>query len=220
MIVYKLTNKINGKVYIGITTKGLEKRIRNHWNHAKFGIHRPLYTAMRKYGLDSFESTILAIPNSIEEMKALEIYFIESHGSTSREKGYNVTLGGEGAYGARHSPEVREFLSRKAKERGTSHLIDAYKAAWLDPVKREAMTEQRKGRVWSEETREKSIAARTGQKRGRTAQTEKMEAVMAVRCGPEHKSVLVQRGGKPVCIFCERRRKRESRERKAAPVMV
>ncbi len=52
MIIYKLTNKINGKVYIGLTTRTLEERINQHHYDCSHRVDRSLYRAMRKYYRD------------------------------------------------------------------------------------------------------------------------------------------------------------------------
>lgn len=58
MLIYKITNQVNGKCYIGQTIKSAEERWKEHRQHA-FGTHpndqnKALYRAIRKYGLDNF----------------------------------------------------------------------------------------------------------------------------------------------------------------------
>lgn len=53
MIIYKITNSINGKVYIGLTTVTLEARWRGHIRDSRV-CDRHLYRSMRKYGLENF----------------------------------------------------------------------------------------------------------------------------------------------------------------------
>lgn len=55
MIIYKITNKINGKVYIGQTTDSLSRRKSGHIQAATSGSKSKLYSAMRKYGVENFE---------------------------------------------------------------------------------------------------------------------------------------------------------------------
>ena len=52
MIVYKITNNINSKIYIGITINSLEQRFKQHLRDAKRKKQYPLYEAMKKYGKD------------------------------------------------------------------------------------------------------------------------------------------------------------------------
>lgn len=52
--IYKITNKINGKVYIGKTTKTVQERWKEHLRESRTerSENRPLYRAIRKYGVD------------------------------------------------------------------------------------------------------------------------------------------------------------------------
>lgn len=94
--IYIYRNKINQKVYIGQSTN-IERRIKEH-NSRAFQVNSGDYNsnlskAIRKYGLDNFEiSTITSC--SKEELDNLEIYYINYYQSYLKEKGYNMTLGG------------------------------------------------------------------------------------------------------------------------------
>ena len=63
--IYQITNDINGKVYIGKTEQSIEKRFSEHCQDAykERNITRPLYSAMRKYGLEHFHIEMLDIDN-------------------------------------------------------------------------------------------------------------------------------------------------------------
>lgn len=95
--VYKITNNINNKVYIGCS-KDIEKRLENHKLYYKYvNIEqfnkKYLYKAMRKYGIENFTFEILEeTPNYFEREK----YWIEYYKSNDSMKGYNLTAGGEG----------------------------------------------------------------------------------------------------------------------------
>lgn len=94
--IYIYRNKINQKVYIGQSTN-IERRIKEH-NSRAFQVNSGDYNsnlskAIRKYGLDNFEiNTITSC--SKEELDNLEIYYINYYQSYLKEKGYNMTLGG------------------------------------------------------------------------------------------------------------------------------
>lgn len=77
MIVYKISNDINGKLYIGITTCQLEVRWKGHLHDADRGIERPLYRAMRKYGKEHFKIEQIDTANTPEELGEKERYYIK-----------------------------------------------------------------------------------------------------------------------------------------------
>jgi len=97
MLVYKITNNVNGYGYIGITQCSLAKRWREHLSAARTGSDKRLYKAMRKYGTDSFGITVLYEATSFQELQAVEKGAIAEHGTHANGgKGYNLTSGGEG----------------------------------------------------------------------------------------------------------------------------
>ena len=91
--IYKITNKLNGKIYIGKTYLTIEKRFREHCSDSqREGFEkRPLYAAMRKYGIDNFQIETI---EQTEEPEMREKYWIEYYGSF--KNGYNATTGGDG----------------------------------------------------------------------------------------------------------------------------
>lgn len=93
--IYKITNKVNGKIYIGKTLGSIEKRWKEHCNDylKQRKEKRPLYSAMKKYGVENFY--IEVVEECSEEVLAeREIYWIERYGSF--KYGYNATIGGDG----------------------------------------------------------------------------------------------------------------------------
>jgi group I intron endonuclease len=106
-IIYKVTNKINGKIYIGQTSQGLESRKYDHENRA---IHNStnmtISKALNKYGFENFIWEILEKCDSKEELDEMEFHYIVSYKSNIRKFGYNNTLGGEGSYGFKHTKEA------------------------------------------------------------------------------------------------------------------
>jgi len=96
MIVYKATNKVNGKVYIGITSATLEKRIKQHEERSRTQKHNyKFYNAIRKYGIDSFNFEAIDMARDQTELQSKEIYWIKYFNSF--KNGYNSTFGGEGS---------------------------------------------------------------------------------------------------------------------------
>lgn len=93
--IYKITNDVNGKVYIGKTNYSIEKRFREHCSDAmrERCEKRPLYSAMRKYGFEHFHIEQLE-EVSLSDACEREKYWIESY--KSFHNGYNATMGGDG----------------------------------------------------------------------------------------------------------------------------
>jgi len=92
--IYLIENKINKKKYIGQTQYSLEIRMKDHLKSSSRFFNRPLYYAIRKYGIESFEISILEICD-IELLSDKEKNWIQYY-NTYYGDGYNATLGGEG----------------------------------------------------------------------------------------------------------------------------
>lgn len=107
--VYKHINKINGKVYIGQTALNIERRWRKGKGY-KTGVFKK---AIEKYGWDNFEHIIVRDKLSKEEANLLEISLIRKY----KELGicYNITDGGEGTCGYKHTEESRKKISNRSK---------------------------------------------------------------------------------------------------------
>lgn len=91
--IYKITNDINQKVYVGKTQGSIEKRFAEHCRDAfrERNEKRPLYAAMRKYGIEHFHITCL---EETDDPNERERYWIEQ--LRSFHYGYNATMGGDG----------------------------------------------------------------------------------------------------------------------------
>lgn len=93
--IYKITNDINDKVYVGKTCKTPTERFAEHCREYKKdrAKNRPLYRAMNKYGVEHFKiETIGEYPE--EELENMEIYWIGYYNGYTN--GYNATKGGDG----------------------------------------------------------------------------------------------------------------------------
>lgn len=104
-IIYKATNKINNKVYIGQTIRSLEERIYYHYYRAE---HQPEIThthfvnAIRKYGQGAFSWEIIDQADNKTELDTKEKYWIKYYDSINN--GYNMQAGG-------HLQDTEKFLS-------------------------------------------------------------------------------------------------------------
>lgn len=92
MIIYKITNKMNGKVYIGQTTKTLELRWKQHCNAKSCCTH--LKNAIQKYGAENFTVEQIDIACTQSELNSKECFWIKHYNSVA-PNGYNLTTGGE-----------------------------------------------------------------------------------------------------------------------------
>ena len=109
-ILYRATNLINGKIYIGITTKGLRKRFKVHRDAAGQGRGSLIGAAIRKYGKNNLKfETILVCP-SWEYAKEMERRCIAAF-----RPEYNLTAGGDGCLGYKHTPASLKRLSEAHK---------------------------------------------------------------------------------------------------------
>lgn len=113
MIVYKIFNKINWKVYIGITTCKLSKRFNEHKCEAnKESPSLPLHRAIKKYGVDNFIVAQIDCANTREELQEKEIYWISYYESNNNEFGYNLRGGGELPYHSDESIKKQKMSTR------------------------------------------------------------------------------------------------------------
>lgn len=93
--IYKITNKINNKCYIGKTMETIEERFKQHIRDSKkiSNQDRPLFRAFNKYGIENFSIEQIEKCNE-KDLSDKEIYWIEYFGTF--KYGYNATIGGDG----------------------------------------------------------------------------------------------------------------------------
>lgn len=126
MIIYKATNKVNGKCYIGQTRHSIEVRKRKHLLCARKGVKTNFYKAIRKYGADNFEWEIVCSTNDKQKLNELETFYITKYDSI--KNGYNMVDGGDNnvmdieSVKTKHdevmrSPEVRKKISDTMKSK-------------------------------------------------------------------------------------------------------
>lgn len=166
MIVYRITNTVNGKTYIGITVKKLRRRFTDHCARAKNGTTR-LARAIRKYGATAFIVETIATAGSHEELKAMEVQLIALHRSNVEDHGYNITKGGDGALGWVPSAETRAKIRAASIAAMTDrtrrdHLSRLATIQMSAPEARLLLSIANKGRKHTEETRRKVSLAGLG----------------------------------------------------------
>lgn len=144
-ILYRFTFP-NGKVYIGITTEPLQKRVRRHVLYARQNKSYALSAAIRKYGEDSFLVDHIASALCWKDLLILERQLISQYNSVC-PNGYNMTGGGEGSFGIEPSEDKRKKISSSLTGRR------------LSESHRLAVGLAQKGKVISSETRRKMSEA-------------------------------------------------------------
>ena len=93
--IYKISNKLNGKAYVGKTHLSIEERFKEHVKDSKKRRceNRPLYRAFNKYGIHNFKLELIDTVPLEDENKA-EIHYIKYFDTYNN--GYNATIGGDG----------------------------------------------------------------------------------------------------------------------------
>lgn len=145
MIIYKITNKITNKSYIGYTKRSIEQRWHQHCADAsKCPSTRKFYNAIRKYGSDCWSLEVIDTAIDVSEAKLKEVQYIAEN--KTYDHGYNSTRGGDGNNGIVMSQESNRKRSAK-----------------LTGVKKSASTvEKFRQRRQSDETKKKISLAHKG----------------------------------------------------------
>jgi len=110
MIIYKITNNINGKIYIGQTKKALSQRIAEHIKGNNKYNKTPVHRALNKYGLESFTISVIDEADTKEILNEKEIYWIKTL-DCKIPKGYNIADGGNGVVGYKHTKKWKKNQS-------------------------------------------------------------------------------------------------------------
>ncbi len=182
MLIYKATNRINGKVYVGQTTSdNLRIRIGRHMSYGTQYFPR----ALRQYGIESFTFEIIDRASTQPELNAKEKQWIAALNSMC-PNGYNLTAGGFGTSGWKASDEVRAKVS--AAKRGKSVMTKSG---------RQRLREYQTGRKWSPEARAKMSASRKGRILNLSDETRALKSLAMVGnrffLGRKHKPETIEK---------------------------
>lgn len=149
--IYKTTNEVNGKIYVG-----QHKWSGDSIDTSYIGSGKRLLDAVKCYGIENFSCEILEWCQSESDMNQLEVYYISYYNSTDPEYGYNLSDGGpvprlsgihNGFYGKQHSEETRKHLSQN----NARYMLGKHHSEET----KQKMSEALKGRIVTQETRDK-----------------------------------------------------------------
>ena len=149
--IYKTTNLIDGKIYIG------QKKSPKFLGKRYLGSGKILKQAVSKYGKDNFKVELIEEIDCLEKMDEREIYWIAQYNATNREIGYNRSEGGNvnrtmvgennPFYGKHHSEETRKKISELTRSRMSGKH--------LNKETKQKIRERELGKIVSDETRQK-----------------------------------------------------------------
>jgi len=122
-IIYKHTNKINGKAYIGKTSLSMEERLKQHLDETKDTNNNRLFVkALKKYGVENFESEILE--NDCIDTNEREKFFIKKYKTHFvNGYGYNMTDGGDGGDVISNHPNREEIVKKMSESKKGEKIL-------------------------------------------------------------------------------------------------
>ena len=174
--VYQHKNKINGKVYIGITSQKLEQRWGSQGCNYKSSPH--FYSAIQKYGWDNFEHNILFTDLTKEQACLKEQELIKEYNSMNREFGYNSTSGGD-IFTMNEETKQKMSQAMIGNQNGLGHPCSE--------EKKEKISNAQKDRKFTEEHKQKLSEAAKNRH---------------VPCSEEKKQILKEKSHKK-SVYCE-----------------
>jgi group I intron endonuclease len=191
--LYKITNQLNGKVYIGQSNKEKER-----WRQHKYFGRNPdktnqyIHKAMNKYGIDNFTYEVICTSLTQEDANEAEKQLIIQYDSRNKEKGYNLAPGGDSAwntglpaeqqpmYGKHHSEDSRKKISESNIGKLNPHSDE-----W-----REKASKAHKGRPKTEEWKKKISQSNLGVKRSLDTRQAMSEAKLGSKLSEETKEKM------------------------------
>jgi len=121
MVIYKTTNKTNGKYYIGQDANNDPKYL---------GSGKILKRAIKKYGVENFSKEILEVCADKDELNVKEVFWIAKLSGTTI--GYNITDGGGGSLGLIHTDEAKSKMSNSTSGKRNPMYGKTIRDAWRD----------------------------------------------------------------------------------------
>ena len=150
--IYKITNQINGKIYIG-------KHSTDNLDDGYMGSGILICKAEKKYGIENFTKEYLAFCDTEEKLNWFEKFYIKKF--NARQVGYNLTDGGDGTLGRKHTEETKRKLSEATKKRLVEKGVP-FKGKHLSPETIQKISCAMKCKTFSEEHKQKISEAMKG----------------------------------------------------------
>jgi len=150
-VIYKITNRVNGKIYVGKTISTVGRRWTQHKDYAK---HKPeidtyLYRAMRKHGIENFSVEVVDSALLDEVLCGKECEWITKLDSANRTVGYNGTLGGQS--GLLPPGAINKQIGQKRSLEARARMSAAQRGKKVSAETRAKLSAAIKGRPVSEE---------------------------------------------------------------------
>ena len=146
-VVYAHKNKINKKIYIGITGQKPERRWRNGQGY-KTSTY--FYNAIQKYGWDNFEHIILQFNLTQQEAEEKEKYYIQKYNTLNDTYGYNIKKGGK--------------LNQGLSKQGRKKISQSSKKNWQNPEFKQKQSQKTKKQWQDISFKEKQYNQKTSKK--------------------------------------------------------
>lgn len=169
MYIYKITNTINNKIYIG-------KLVRNNPHY--MGSGKILKLAYNKHGIENFKKEIIEYCSSKEELSEREKYWILFFNSTDKKIGYNITKGGDG--GCTNNYFINKTLTVEHRRKISKNHHDVkgennpmYNKNHTTDSKKK-MSDFKLGKTHSDETRMKMSNSHMGENNHKSILTKKI----------------------------------------------
>ena len=174
MQIYKIVNKVNGKIYIGKDESS---------SSSYMGSGKLIKRAISKYGLDNFTKEVIEECYGSKILQEREKYWIKKYKSQNPKIGYNISSGGDGGDTISNNPDRKTILKKisdtlKGREFTQEHkkkLRENHNSK--NPEVGNRISQKLKGRVFSDEHREKLRQANLGKKRSPEAVDKNREAL-------------------------------------------
>lgn len=152
--IYTITNLFNYKAYVG-QTQNPKHRWSSHLYEMRRGVLKyTIYKALRKYGENNFQFSLLEICQTQDEADAAEQYWISEFDSLDCHSGYNLAVGGNVNRGWHHSEESKKKISESQKG----------KIVIISEETKEKMSKSQMGHLVSLEAKKKISESHSGEK--------------------------------------------------------